>query len=154
MKLIKNILLGLGAIFVILIVVAVYLFGESSDFKKEHEQFVRDYTHKFSQEWEISSVSDQSTNELLVNIATPSGQDVINLFRSYGKLVEINDVTLNNFTTHAGGATTGEFILNTKFENAKALVTVTVHEEDDIIKVDGFHIKPLGKVKAPSEVKA
>lgn len=154
MKLIKNILLGLGAIFAILIVAVVYLFGESSDFKKEHEQFVKDYISEFSQEWDISSVSDQSTNELLVNIATPSGQNVINLFRAYGKVVEINDVTLNNYSTHAGGATTGEFLLNTKFENAKAMVTVIVQEKESGIKVDGFHIKPLSEVKSAREVKA
>lgn len=151
MKLIKNILVGLGSIFAIFILLAIYLFDQSSDFKEQNEQFVKDFTHEFSNTWDINSVSDLTTNGLLSQINTPNGKHALNIFRSLGKLVEIKDVELNNYESQASGIITAKFIFKAKYENASSLVTVTLQKKDEMVKVHGFHIEPIGNVSAPKE---
>lgn len=154
MNIIKKILIGLGAIFALFIALAIFLAGESSEFKDKNEQFVKDFTNTFSQQWDISSVSQSLTNDMLSQIKTPNGQHALNVFRSLGKLVEITDLELHNYNSHTSGITTGVFKFKAQFENGSTLVTVTLQEKDNAVRVHGFHIDPISNVTAPKEVKA
>jgi len=154
MKLIKNILIGFGAIFVLIIGLFIFVAGSSSEFKDKHEQFVKDYTREFSKNWEIENISLRTTNDLLAQINTTKGKQAVNVFRSLGKLLEISDMELGNYNSRVGGPTTGEFKFKASFENAKTIVTVTIREVDDKVKVQGFHVNPIGSILQPKEVKA
>lgn len=154
MKIIKKILMGLGAIFALFIVLAIFLIGESAEFEENNEQFVRDYTEAFSQQWDISSVSQSTSNEMLEQINTPNGRHAMNVFRAFGELVEITDMEMDNFSTHSSGITSADFKFKAKFQNGNALVTVKVLEQDNAVRVNGFHIEPIGSVSAPKEIKA
>lgn len=154
MKLIKKILMGLGVVFILFIALAIFLTGSSYQFRQKHEQFVRDYTHEFSQSWVINNVSAKTTNDMLQQINTPNGKQAVSIFRSLGGLVEISDMELQNYSTNAGGPTVGVFNFKASFENADTIVTVTVHENDDAVKVDGFHVNPIGDISPAKEITA
>jgi hypothetical protein len=154
MKIIKNILIGLGVVFAIFIGLAIFLFGESSEFKERNEQFVKDFTQEFSQEWTIGRVSDRTTNDFLSQISTPNGQHALMQFKTFGKLVKIEDVEMGNYSTATGSGATGVIKFKAEFENVKALVTVTVREKDGEAKVHGFHIDPLSDISRPKKINA
>jgi len=154
MKILKKILVGFGVIFVLLIAVIIFVAGSASEFKEDHEQFVKDFTREFSQDWEIDSLGSKVTNDLLSNIRTTKGKRAIAIFRSLGKLVDITDIELRNYNANAGGPTTGVFSFKASFENAKTVVTVTVRVENDEVKVQSFHVNPTGDISKPKEVKA
>ncbi len=154
MKIVKKILVGLGVLFVLFIGLAIYLAGSSSEFERKHQDFVINYTREFSRGWEINSVSAITTNDMLSQINTPNGKHALNVFRTFGEFIEATDIELHNYSTHAGGPTVGIFKFKARFKNANTLVTVTVHEIEESVKVHGFHIDPIGEISAPSEFKA
>ena len=146
MKIIKNILITLGTIFSLLIVLVVFLVGESADFKEDHEQFVVDYTNTFSQAWNVASVSDVSSNDFLTQIKSPNGKQAVNAFSSLGKLVDTKDMQIDNYNSNVNGTTTASFKFKANFEHGKTLVTITVVESDGHIRVQGMHIETLDDV--------
>jgi hypothetical protein len=154
MKILKNILIGLGSLFILFIVFAVYMSGESSEFKEQNEQFVKDFTQNYSRSWNIESVSDLVTNDFLSQINTPNGQHAVTAFRQLGALVEIKDMELNNYGSHSSGITTGVFKFKATFEKSKALVSVTLQDQEGAIKVHGFYINPINNITTPKEIEA
>ena len=154
MKVIKKILVGLGIVFVLFIVLAIFLAGSSSEFKEKHQAFVINYTHEFSKNWEINSVSTETTNGMLSQINTPNGKHALSVFSTFGEFVEATDIELHNYSTNAGGPTVGVFKFKAQFKNANTLVTVTVQEIDGAVKVHGFHIDPIGNILPSSEFNA
>lgn len=143
MKIIRSILIGLGSLTLIFSAVIAFLATESSNFKKDNEQFVNEFTRDFSHTWDISTVSQLTTNELLSQISSPKGKQTISFFQSLGEIVEINDMELSDYKSQTGGIAIGVFKFKATFENANTLVTVTVKEHDDSIKIHGFHINAL-----------
>lgn len=152
MKVLKNILITLGTIFLLFVALAIFLFSSSSEFKERNQGFVENYTKEFSQKWDVKSVSDKSTNGLLASINTPNGKQAISFFSSLGKLKSISDIELANYSSNAGSPDVGVFTFKAEFENGKALVKVTIHESDDVIKVHGFNIDPIGELTSTKEV--
>lgn len=153
MKILKNILVGFGAIFMLLIGLAIFLAGSSAEFKEKHEQFVRDFTREFSQNWEIDSVKVKITNELQSQIKTTKGKHALKVFSSLGRLIEITDMELLNYSAHTSGPTTGVFKFKAKFDNAYTIVSVTVQEMDNTARVNGFHIEPIGDISQSKEIR-
>jgi len=154
MKVIKKVLVGLGVLFVLFICLAIFLAGSSSEFEEKHKEFVLNYTEEFSKGWEINSVSPITTNGMLSQINTPNGKHALNVFRTFGIFIEATDFELFNYSSHAGGPTVGIFKFKAQFKNANTLVTVTVHEVDEVVKVHGFHIDPIGDISTSNEFKA
>lgn len=152
MKIIKNILVGLGALLVLFVIAAFFLFGESTDFKEQNEEFVRDFTSQFSQSWEVSSVSALLTNDMLIQVNTPNGRQAMGVFRTLGRLKEITDMELNHYNADFNGITTGIFKFKADFENASAVVTVTVQERDHQVRVHGFHVDSINSRLGPREI--
>lgn len=152
MKIIKNILTGLGVLLVLIIVLIIFLAGASSEFKEKHQEFVISYTKTLSEDWDFSTVSTQTTNDMLSILDTPNGRHAIRVFKSLGKLVEITDMELQNYSTHAGGPSVGIFKFKAHFKNANTLVTVTVHDIDGVAKVHSFHVDPISIISKPDEI--
>ena len=152
MKLLKRALIFLGVVFILVIALVIFLASASSDFEKQHEQFVRNFTADFSLNWEIDSVKHHLTNDMLAQIGTPNGRHALNVFRSFGQLEEISDMELSNYNSNTSGLVTGIFKFKARFKNGSALVTVTLHEKDDAIRVHGFHIDPVGNLSNPKEI--
>ena len=153
MKIIKNIFIGLGVIFLLFIGLAIFLAGAQSEFKEDNQQFVIDFTRDFSQSWEIARVSDHLTNDMLAQANTPNGVHALNVFKSFGKLVEIKDLEIGNYSTHSSGVTSAVFTFKAEFQNANGLVTVTVQEQNDRVYIHGFNIEQIGELSAPKEIK-
>ena len=154
MKIIKKILIGLGAFFVLFIVLAIFIASSSSEFKDKHQEFALNYTIEFSKKWKIDSVSSLTTNGMLSQINTPNGKHALNVFKKLGEFVDATDFELHNYSAHTGGPTVGVFKFKAKFKNANTLVTVTVHEIEGEPKVHGFHVDPIGEINSSNEIKA
>ena len=153
MKIIKNILIGLGLITVFFIAAIAFLAGESSEFKKANENFVSKFTRDYSSAWDITSVSEFTTNDFLSQINSSKGKQATRFFQSLGKVVEISDMELSNYNSHTDGITTGTFKFKATFEHAKTLVTVTVQEVNNITKIQGLYIDALNEVSSSKEFK-
>lgn len=153
MKLNRYVIGGIAGIFATLIIIGMFRTDNSLEFLEENHQFVRNYIHDFSQEWDVKNITDLSTGKLLSNIDTPDGHVAINKFRSYGSLVEIKDLKLLRYTSNDSGVVLGEFVVNARFEHINALVTVIVKKFNGMQKVDGFYISRLSEMKLPVERK-
>lgn len=154
MKFLKKLFMGLGVLFLLIIIFAVFMFSESSSFKEKHSQFIQEFTQGFSEDWDIADVSDLTTSEFLANLNTPNGKHALGVFKTLGKLVSITDIEIQNYSANAGGPNTGIFVFKAKFENAKTLVTITIQEQDDIVRVYGFRIDPIGDISQELELNA
>ena len=79
------------------------LFVSASDeievFKKKHENFVKSYIDKLSENWDVEQVSDLSTQYFLSHIATANGQYVLRMYSALGRLEEIRDVKVSEHET-------------------------------------------------------
>ncbi|MCP4976085.1 MAG: hypothetical protein GY931_07980, partial [Maribacter sp.] len=147
MKIIKNIFIGLGAVFFVLILVAVFTASSSLEFKSKHEKLVKKFSTEFSQTWDVDSVSLLMTNDLLSQVNSPNGVQATKQFHALGRLVEISDLELANYSSNIGtqNGSTGVFRFKGVFENATALVTVTIYvsEGEGEVKVSGFNINTI-----------
>ena len=154
MKILKNLLIGLGVLTVLFGGFAFVINGASSDFLEKHREFVTNYTKTFSRNWEVDSISELSTIGLLSQVNSPNGKHTLGIFRAMGVLVEVTEMELNKYSAYSSGPTVGIFKFKAKFENAKSLVTVTIHEVNGIAKVHGFHIEPIGNIIQVDEINA
>lgn len=153
MKVIKNILLGLGALFLLIVVFFTFLWGESSDFKEQNALFINNYLETFSTNWDLDDVKDQMTNGLLIEINTPNGTNAMNYFKTLGRLQEIRDLEINNYNTTLSGKT-GVFLFKAKFQYSDTVVKMILQKNEDGVKVNGLYITPLGKVNDNKEIPA
>ena len=154
MKVIKKILMGLGAVFLTIVFLALFVMHSQKEFREKHEEFVKTFLFEYSQSWEIARVSSSLTNEMLSQINTPAGINATNLFRTFGKITDISDFKIAKYGTHTNGTSTGVFTFKAAFENTKGLVTVVVQEESDRVRIQGFKIETIGDVSHPTKVQA
>ena len=142
MPFLKNILVGLGLVFLAVTAITIYLWISTSNFFNENRDFVRRFSFDFSREWRISDVHGRLTNQLIELLDTPTGNFAYNQLKALGPLNEIADLELRNF--HVG--TDGKSAVITykgSFRNAKGLVTVTIVEKNGKVLVDGFYVSAL-----------
>jgi hypothetical protein len=142
MRILKNILIGLGSLFGLLIVFAIVTGISSARFKSEQTAFVTKYATDLSRRWELADVYDRPSNSLIEQAATPQGQQAMQQFRALGALRSVKDVDLRNYMMGSPG-TTAAFALKGTFDNEKALVTVTVLKNSGAVRVQGFHADPI-----------
>ena len=154
MKLLKNILVGLGALFVLLIIAFVFLFTESKDFFKENKAFVETFAYDLTRKWNISDVHDRLSNELIVQLDSSEGKLTIKKLSTVGAIKKIYDIEMGDYNATMDG-TTGVIIFKADFENAKGVVTVTLIKKDEEVRVHGFHLSaPNGIQQETLEYKA
>jgi len=154
MKIIKYILLGLGSIFAIFLIFAAFTAVDSYSIKQENELFVKNFAESFSQNWDIEHVKKDLTSELINQIGTPEGKRIIKIFESYGRLVEMDDIAFKHFKSNFNGEKIIQLEFNAKYEHGLAVVTITLQEKNDIVKVHGFHIDPVTDMSKQKEFSA
>ena len=151
MKIIKQFLIGLGILFLLFIILATFISIKGNDFKEDNIGFVAEFLDEFSQDWKISSVSDQLSNEFLIQIKTPNGEQAMQVFKRLGKLENVRDFEMGNFRTSSGESQTGVLIFKAKFNNAETIVTITLNVLDGIKKVYGLNINTLEDINFESK---
>lgn len=139
MQFIKNFLLGLGGITLLLIILFVSLFAESNDFFEENKQFVEEFSYDFAKNWDVSDVYDRLSNDLIIELSSAKGKAELQKMSVVGGIKAITDMEMGDFNTNTN-ETTGAISFKAEFENAKAVVTVSLIKKNDQIKVYGFHI--------------
>ena len=131
----------IGAIVVLFIVLAVFTFKGSVDFKEKNTEFVVKFMNDLSNNWRISEVYPSLTNEMIQQSDSPEGKRYLGMFRQLGSLVSIQDVELQNY--HSGtDAVIGVFIFKADFKHGQGLVTLTLREKEDKVQVHALNISP------------
>ena len=144
MKLLGRVLAVIGAIFVLALAVFAFLASSASAFKDEHQAFVREFATEFCRTWDPATVEASMSNQLLSELATPDGVQTLALFRPLGALEDLTDMELANYISGTDGKT-GVFRFKGAFENGRGVVTVSVNESDEAVRVIGFHISITGQ---------
>ena len=141
MRVLVKILAALGVVFLGLVAVVAFLFRESSDFREEHELFIEQFLHSYSEHWEVADVHSHVATEFLESLSTPEGRQAIAIFRRLGRLRSISDLKIGNFFAGTSGKR-GDFSFKATFANSPALVKLTLQEKDGSPRVLGLHITP------------
>lgn len=152
MNFIRSVLIGLGLLFLVIVIYFTYMTRASFEFKELHGQFVKEYTRSFSRQWDIHEVSDLTTQQLLSLINTPAGEQALARFRAFGALETISEFELQHYGAQSEDTDVGVFRFKAQFNHAAGLVTVTLYEQDGRILVSGFHIEPMGKERKSREL--
>ncbi len=151
MNFINRVLIVVGILFAGIVVLFVARTLSSIEFEERYAQFVQDYAQSFSQQWEISDVADKTSEQMLSQVNTPSGQQALAIFEPLGRLVSNSDIEIKHYGGDTDGSSVGVFKFVGTFEHGKGLVTVTVHEREETIQVSGFNVVPVddGPIKRP-----
>jgi len=149
MKLLKKLLAGLGVVFSLLLLVAGSLLYLSSRFRDEHEPFIREFMSDYSRRWETADVYDRLAPECLEQIQSPNGEQAVASFRRLGRLLEITDISLQNFYAGTGGKS-GIFVFKARFEAAPALVHLAIREADSQVRVVALNVTPSAELQQPA----
>lgn len=143
MKVLKNILLTLGGLFILLIGVIAY-FGfttaqDSSDFLVEKETFIRTFSEDLSRNWDTNDVFEHLSSDLLAQIDSPNGEASFRVFRQLGEVTSMSDFVMTKFFSGTGGVK-AVVTYSAEFEHASGSVTITLVETEGTLSVEGFHI--------------
>ena len=145
MKILKNILIGFGVLFVAIIGLIVFLSADSSAFEEKQAPFISGFMNEFSESWEVTSVHATLSNGLLKQIDSPTGRNAMDMFRRLGSFVQMTDLVLQNYNTSTSGKT-GQFTFKGQFTHGPALVEITLGENDGKTLVNRLHITPAGEL--------
>ena len=125
MQVLKKILIGLGSVFLVLLVLFTWLGIQSVRFKREEAPFVKTYVTDLSRHWNVADVYDRSANEFVAQADSPEGQRTIESFQALGSLISVQDFELKNYSDGTWGQR-GVFEFKAYFKNGKSLVEVTI----------------------------
>jgi hypothetical protein len=143
MRVLKKILIGLGSVFLVLILLAVWLGIQGSRFKRDEAPFVKAYVTDLARRWDVADVYDRSANTLLEQADSAEGQSLMQHFRGLGALTSIHDFALKNFSDGTWGRR-GVFDFKADFQNGEALVEVTVLDDGRAgPRVLGFYLNGI-----------
>ena len=145
MKVLKNILIGFGVVFVGIIALIIFLSTDSSRFKETHADFIDQFLEDYSQHWDVADVHSRVTNDLLIQIRSAQGKNALSVFESLGVIESTSDLEIGNYYSGTSGKS-GEFSLKAVFSNGLALINIIVNEEDGDVRVNGLHITPSGEI--------
>ena len=140
MRVLKNILIGLGALFLVVLFLFAWVRGSSNQFRKEQAPFVESFVTDLSKRWDIADVHDRLANPLIEQAGTPQTQQLLHQFKQLGALKSVHDLELRAYKSYNDGRT-GLFSFKGTFENGEAVVNVTIVKKDDAVRVLGFYLK-------------
>jgi hypothetical protein len=148
MKIVKNILIGLGCLFGLFIVITVFLSFKSSSFKNDYSPFVSKFMTEFSENWDVGDIQYMLSNDFLEQIETPNSRQAMAKFRQLGKIQQIQEIELTNYRSNVGDNSfkLGEFVFKADFENASGLVTMIVIVKNGGERVQGLNINPTTEI--------
>ena len=148
MKTLRRILTGLAFASLAVVVLVILVVRGSGTFFDENQAFVERFTHDLSERWEVDDVYDRATAPFISSIQSPEGRRLIAGLESLGELETLYDFELDSYKVTPSG-TTGVIVAKARFENANALVSVTLVKGDGEVKVQGFNLVPAHPVENP-----
>ena len=140
MRVVKTILIGLGALFIMVIALLAWVGVSGSQFRKEQAPFVETFVADLSKRWDIADVHDRLANPLIEQASTPQTQQLLHQFKQLGALKSVHDLELRAYKTYNNGRT-GLFSFKGTFENGEAVVNVTIIKKDGAVRVLSFYLK-------------
>lgn len=139
MRVLKNILVGLGVLFLAVLAFFAWIGVSSSQFRKAQAPFVETFVTDLSKRWDIADVYDRMANPFIEQAGTPQAQQLLHQFKQLGKLQSVHDLELRSYNTNNTGRT-GLFSFKGTFENGEAVVNVTIVEKDGAVRVLSFYL--------------
>jgi hypothetical protein len=140
MRVLKNILIGLGVIFLVVLALFAWVKVSSNQFRKDQAPFVESFVTDLSKRWDISDVHDRIAGSFIEQVSTPQAQHLLHQFKQLGKLQSVRDLELRGYKSDNSGRT-GLFSFKGIFENGEAVVKVTIVNKDGAVRVMGFYLK-------------
>jgi len=137
---VKNILIGLGVLFLVVIAFFAWIGASSSQFRKEQTLFVETFVTDLSKRWDIADVYDRLANPFTEQIRTPQAQQLLHQFKQLGALQSVHDLELRSYNANNNGRT-GLLSFKGTFENGEAVVNVTIVKKGGAVRVLGFYLK-------------
>ncbi len=141
MRVVKNILIALGVLFLLIATFFTWVGFSSNQFRKEQTPFVETFVTDLSKRWDIADVYDRLANPFIEQVGTPQARELLRQFKQLGALKSVRDVELRSYVTNTAGRT-GNFSFKGTFENGEALVNLTIIKKDDAVRVLGLYLKP------------
>lgn len=141
MKTLKRVLLGLGALFACLLIFVGVMVFQAKSFRHENEAFIRRFMADYSRRWDAADVYGRLSTDCLTQIKSPDGQEAVAFFKRLGRLKEIHDVSVKNYTVGTNGKT-GIFVFKARFEAAPTVVLLTLNESGGQVRVTALRITP------------
>ena len=140
MRALKNILIGLGVLFLVVLAVFAWIGVSSSQFRKEQAPFVETFVTDLSKRWDIADVYDRMANSFIEQASTPQARQLLHQFRQLGALKSVHDLGLRSYKS-SNNEQTGLFFFKGIFENGEAVVNVTIVRKDGAVHVLGVYLK-------------
>jgi hypothetical protein len=138
MIVIKRILIGLGVLFVAVIILFSCVGESARAFRKEQEPFVQSFVWQLSKHWNIAYLDDElSTGTVRQRLRSTEGQQALLQMKPLGVFRSARDFELLSYNTGTEGST-GTFSFKAIFEYGDATVRVTVTERDGNSRVSGL----------------
>lgn len=142
MRIFKNILIGLGTSFLLLIALFSWVGMSSHQFRKDQESFVEKFVTDLSRHWDPTDVRDRMAGTLIDQVDTVQARRLMQQFRQLGLLKSVQDFELQSYKTTTSGKT-GVFHFKGTFENGKGEVQVSVLENGGGVRVQGFYLRGI-----------
>jgi hypothetical protein len=140
MRVLKNILVGLGVLFVVVIAFLAWIGVNSSQFRKEQAPFVETFVTDLSKRWDVADVYDRMANPFIEQVSTPQARQLLHQFKRLGALTSVHDLELRRYNSNNNGRT-GLFSFKGTFENGEAVMNITIVKKDGAVRVVGFYLK-------------
>jgi hypothetical protein len=142
MRIVGNVLIGLGAVFAIIIALFAWVGVSGAHFKQAEAPFVTRFLTDLSRHWNVADVYDRSANSLVEQAASAQGQQVLQTFKQLGSLRSTRDFEMRNYYRGTSGET-AVFSMKATFENGDAIVEVTLQRRDGAVRVMGFTLRAV-----------
>ncbi len=139
MRVLKNILIGLGVLLLVMLAFFTWMEVSSGQFRKEQAPFVTTFVTDLSRRWDMVDVTDRLTNSFIEQTGTPQARQLLQQFKQLGVLKSVRDLELLSYFATTRGRT-GVFGFKGTFENGEALVHVTIVKQDGTVRVTGFYL--------------
>jgi hypothetical protein len=140
MRVLKNILIGLGVLFLVVLAFFAWIGVSSRQFRKEEAPFVETFVTDLSKRWDIADVHERMANSFIEQAGTPQAQQLLHQFKQLGGLKSAHDLELRNYYASSNGRT-GIFSFKGTFESGEGMVQVTIVKKDGAVRVLGFYLK-------------
>ena len=151
MRVIRKILVGLGAVFVVILAFVAWMMVSSRQFRTEQGPFVQTFVTDLSRHWNVADVGERLAGPVLDQALTPQGQQVLHQFKQLGALRSVANLGMQNYNIGTTGRT-GTFHFKGTFDNGEADVEVVVVKRGGTPWVLGFHLNGIQRREGVSNV--
>ena len=142
MTLMKKLMVGGTAFFVLIVAAGIYISQQTMEFKKFHEHIVYEFMPELTASWNLADVESRVSPEFLEQASSEEGRAYLQQFSVLGPVQNIGEVAVGKYFSGSDGAF-GEFIFKAQFVPAQVLVKLTLHEKDGEVWVQGITINSL-----------